>query len=210
MREAYADDEPIWRARAEKDLGVVLFPALYDELKAQALGGDAALQRESLKTMAEQYLWRLDTFSGDMERFIGMILANEEFSLSSSAMICVGQFYGRGVDLPNAQRAIDEYRLHHPEWFDADFLDTATDLWDMAWLRRAALEPTEARFELLQRSAIPLETHCGIARSEAYPKTWQNLASSDAARSAFAEALNAWADCIQSNPAPFRVPDLQK
>lgn len=210
VRDAYADDGQIWKARAEKDLGVVLFPALYDELKAQAIGSDAALQRESLKTMAEQYLWRLDTFSGDMERFIGMMLANEQFSLSSSAMICVGQFYGRGMDLPNAQRAIDEYRLHHPEWFDGDFLDTETDLWDMAWLRRAALEPTEARFDLLQRSVVPLETHCGVVRSEAYPKTWQDLASSDAAKTAFAEVLKAWADCIQSNPAPFRVPDLKK
>ncbi len=210
IREAYADDEPVWRARAERELGVELWPDVYEQLKMRVASEDVAESKAALQSLAEQYLWRRDTFSGDLESYTHFILANEELHMSMFAVQCIDRFYKRQVDVPAAQRGIDYFRYRFSRVFDQHALKKHGDLWDMAWLRRAALEPTEARFELLQRSVVPLETHCGVARSEAYPKSWRELESSDAARSAFAEALNAWADCIESNPAPFRVPDLKK
>jgi hypothetical protein len=208
VRDAYANDDAVWRTRVAQDLKVDLFPTLYGELKAQAASADLDLRREALNTLARYYLCRLGTFAGDMETYTVMMLEEEKPELDEAAVYCVEQFYSMKTDRPSVERAIDDYRVRYPEHFNGRFLDTSTDLWDMAWLRRTAGEPTEARFTLLLRCIDELEKHCGIVRGEGFPDSWQTLQGSDEARSAFAATLSAWADCLESTPASFRVPLL--
>ena len=210
VRDAYANDEPIYRTRAAQRLGVDLFPALYDELKAQVAGADPNLRREALETLATHYLCRREVYAGDTETYTDMMLEEKDPKLAMAAAYCVEQFYSMKTDRPGVQRAIDDYRVRYPEHFGGRFLNRVTDLWDVAWLLRAAGEPTEARLALILGSIPELEKHCGAVLPENFPETWAELQASDAARSAFAITLNAWADCLKETPATFRVPVLKR
>lgn len=209
VKEAYADAEPRSKAYAMENFKMDAWPDLFESMKAQAVEGDFVEQRRAIDVLANNYLKKFDTFEGEFEQILTLILENKVANVPHIGASALERLYGRKTDVPATRRAIDAYRIRYPATFDQGRFIKYGDLWDMDWLLRAAEEPTEARFTLLLRSMASLEAHCGSGPPAAFPQSWEALGGDEAARDAYRAALTAWADCLREKPAPFRVPVLQ-